>query len=115
MSINRTDYVMIGIDIKDKVKGIDLWDHSPENKFLPYVEGHSDCEMRIVKDCMSGRYCFFGKVLKKANDYDGLDCKPIDLSDIVNYKYDVKATYRKLFGEESGYCAIKLYCFTNWS
>lgn len=114
MSMNRTDYLMIGVDIKNK--NIDFCDEENYEKFSSYTEGHCNCEFRIVEDYMSGRYCFFGKVLKKAEEYDGFDREPIDLneSNTNELKMCVKNEYFKLFNENIELDNIKLYLFSNW-
>lgn len=113
MGVERKDYIMLAVDIKDR--DIDFYDDKNE-KFLPYIEGHKDCEFSIIDDAMCEKYCFFGKVLKTAEDYDGLNIEPIDISfDYVsNLKEDICKEYYKLFETILPYNAIKLYCFTNW-
>lgn len=113
MGVDKKDYVMFAVDITDKK--IDFYDDENE-KFLPYIEGHKDCEFAIVDDCMSGRYCFFGKVLKTAEDYDGFDREPIDISfeNVSDIKESICVEYMKLFNELIKMNDIKLYCFTKW-
>jgi len=114
MGVDRKDYVMFAVDINDKK--IDFYDDGNE-KYLPYIEGHSDVEFSIVDDCMSRRYCFFGKIIKSAEDYDGFDREPIDIDDytINKIKNQIGEEYYQLFDECLDINIIKLYCFTKWS
>jgi hypothetical protein len=114
MSVGRIDYVMVGIDVVDKVKGIDLYDDSIDNKYLAYVEER--CEMTIVQDDMSCKYCFFGRVLKRAVGNNGLDITPLDIEKNINViKQEVEDAYYQLFNEPCKFENIQLYCFTKWA
>jgi hypothetical protein len=113
MSLDRKDYLMLAVNINDK--HIDFYDEENE-KFLPYIEGHRNVNLRIVEDVMSGEFCFFGKVLKVGEDYDGFDTSPIEISDAIikSQKSQIADKYFELFNEQINENDIKLYCFTKY-
>jgi hypothetical protein len=74
MSINRTDYVIIGYKIPHNLRNkmgepIDWFD----DKFLPFVEGRINFPFSIILDHTSGDYAAYGKILARATDDIGFD------------------------------------------
>jgi hypothetical protein len=117
MSVDRYDYVMLAVDIKDKHDEVyTAFEEDYKNsKFMPYIEGRNNFKFRIITDCMSDKFCFLGIVLKKTDGYYGFyDYKPIDTRRFDALKRNIKREYFKLFNEDIYMDDVKLYCFTQW-
>lgn len=82
MSVDRTDYLMIGYKMPYDVKfkdgrslSQDIWD---TGEYLPMVEGWKDEIFSLIPDGMSGNYICFGIVLVRSDIYAGFDFTTID-------------------------------------
>jgi hypothetical protein len=78
MGVDRTDYVMFGVDISDL--DIDWTDYVPE------IEGAPDRKFDMVDDGMSGIYTFVGKILAKAEGPDGWE-EPVDILSLIDSEF----------------------------
>lgn len=93
MSMERTDYVILGFDLTpymDKIyteewctdENIDMWE-SCQSK------GH----VQLFSDPMSGLHLYFGYILSAQNEYDTSETIKINLADNdeldINEKYDL--------------------------
>lgn len=70
MGVDRTDYLMFGVDV-----GYDAFDW---DKHEAEVEGAANRRFDVVFDGMSGKYCIAGKVIAKSEPYDGIGMVTID-------------------------------------
>jgi hypothetical protein len=108
MSVDRTDYIMIAVNLPEEL--YDSEDFS--DKYEKYIEGHPSVKpFTIVKDYMSGEYAVFGIIIVKSDSYDGLPMtymNPYLEEKLVIVKQEAK----KLFGLdlEPHFCA-----FSNFS
>ncbi len=71
MGVDRTDYLMLGVDMG--AKAFDWDKHQAE------VEGAPDRRFDIIYDGMSGDYCIAGKVIAKSAPYEGFELAKVDL------------------------------------
>lgn len=67
MSVERTVYIGIYVDVLDLVEDV----YSEE--LLPYLEGHKGIEFDLIYDGMCGNYAYFGKTFTKLEYYDEKD------------------------------------------
>lgn len=112
MGIERTDYIIVGIDIHD----LDINFFENEDKWLKYIEGHRGIECSIIIDQIHGNYTFFGKIIRQSDNYDtGPDVKIIDEEDIVDAKLTVLPKANLLFDKNYMFHDIKVFAFTNYS
>lgn len=70
MGVDRTDYLMLAIDVGSKQFD---WD-----KHQAEIEGLPDAKFDIVYDGMSGQYCLAGKIIAKSAPYEGFDLAKVD-------------------------------------
>jgi hypothetical protein len=62
LSVVRTDFIMIGLDIGDNLD----WD-----EFQAEIEGASNARFDAVPDGMCGEYCMVGKTIAWSDQYEG--------------------------------------------
>jgi hypothetical protein len=76
MGVDRTDYLMFGVDV-----GYDAfsWDkHEAE------IEGRPDARFDVVYDGMRGKYCVAGKIIAASDRYEGFEGRiEIDPADLA--------------------------------
>lgn len=70
MSVDRTDYLMFGVDIGGNVN--EWGDLEAE------VEGAPCRRFDVVNDGMSGQYCIAGKIIATSDPYEGFEMAKID-------------------------------------
>jgi hypothetical protein len=109
MSLDRTDYIVYGWKLPKSMRDkdgndIDFWD----DRFLPYIEGHSGEEYTLVRD---DDFMAFGKLI--GSNYDGwkvthLDVRNIDIEAIRN-------KYCEVFDAAGSIAEPYLFIFSHWS
>lgn len=92
MGMNYDHYVIYGYPVKKDE--FDMWGDS----FLPYIEGHSDVECRLLYGEEESEYAFFGKVYAMADKWNPFDTKEIEgyPQDVL----DVQAEYEDAFNRK---------------
>lgn len=75
MGLIRTDYIIYGWKLPFNMKDqngefLDFWD----DRFLPYIEGHSDAKYNIVRD-ENGRWMAFGKLIAVGSEWNFKELK----------------------------------------
>ena len=70
MGVNRTDYLMLGVDM-----GAADFDR---DSFEAECDGAPNRRFDIIYDGMSGQYCIAGKVISKSDPYDGIEMRKIN-------------------------------------
>lgn len=63
MGVDRTDYLMFGVDLGG---GAFDWD-----KHVNEIEGNSNARFDLINDDMSGQYCIAGKIVAVSDPYEG--------------------------------------------
>jgi hypothetical protein len=111
MSLIRTDYLMLAINISDIE--FDMYDE----KYTPYVDGHKNVEFSIVKDC-NGEFCYFGIVLKKSDD-NGFDRTPVNVLFnswmVSQLRRNIYLTCNDLFNCEFDKKHVNIYLVTEYT
>jgi hypothetical protein len=82
MGVDRTDYIIVGYKMNPeelKEKGINTWD----DKYLPFIEGHPGVPYALINDGMSGEYAVFGKVIQRAEEWEGFKFQEITAADFA--------------------------------
>jgi hypothetical protein len=70
MGVERTDYLMFGLDVGPK--------NFNRDDFEAEIEGAPNARFDIVYDGMCGEYCIAGKVIARSDQYEGFVLKKID-------------------------------------
>lgn len=70
MGVDRTDYLMLGVDV-----GFDSFDW---DKHEAEVEGAPNARFDVVYDGMCGKYCIAGKIVAVSDEYEGFDKVKVD-------------------------------------
>lgn len=107
MGVDRTDYLMFGVDMG--TKDFDWDKHQAE------CEGAPGAKFDIVYDGMSGQYCIAGKVIAKSNVYDGFDTIKIDPEKLGVDRGDLAAKVSEAWGREAKPDDFSLILFTHFS
>lgn len=112
MSVYRTDYVIIGIEVPLSVA--EETERIKEAELLPFIEGHKDVEFSYIYDGMSGNYAIFGKVINTIDEHDEGGLFEIDknMASVDREKLRISAT--KLFGTEVLDIPIKTYVLNHY-
>jgi hypothetical protein len=109
MSVHRTEYVMMGVFIKELP--FDKWD----DKYEMYVCGASNASIWVValSDCSDEGHVI-GKVLSMGDSYEGVELMSID-DDLVQLKKDIPAIIKEELDMDVSVEDVKLYTFSSWS
>jgi hypothetical protein len=79
MSVDRTDYVIYGVNVG--------YDNVSWDDFEAELSGSPDARFDIIRDGMNGEYAWAGKILARGDQYEGfgngMDLSPHDESQIV--------------------------------
>lgn len=82
MSVNREDYIVIGVDI-----GMDYYDDERCDEFDEYDSQNDVGSMTYIIDGMSGNYFLVGEVVRYGDEYEGF-------SGVVELEIDEAAKQR---------------------
>lgn len=88
MSINRYTYLMIGIRLKRDDLPFDWQD----DKYLPYIEGHKDVDLRIEYGEGSD-YFYIGKVLAISEPYSDELSKVVKLPGFTEVEWLISEAF----------------------
>ena len=116
MSFQRSEYVMMGIFLKELP--FDRW----ADKYEPYICVYADNPINIVavsinivavsEACNEG--FVIGKVLSEGSGYEGVELMSID-DDLVQLKKDIPAIIKEELDMDVSVEDVKLYTFSAWS
>ena len=107
MGVDRTDYLMLAIDV-----GADNFDWE---KHEAEIEGRPDARFDIVYDGMSGNYCLAGKIIAKSDPYDGLERTVIDPQQIDVDRSSLAAKVGEAFAKPITADDFRLILFSHFS
>jgi hypothetical protein len=108
MGVDRTDYLMFGVDV-----GADNFDW---DKHQAEVEGAPDRLFDVVYDGMSGEYCIAGKVLARTDAYRGEpDMVVIDPDDLSIDRSALADIVSVAFGRQYSAGDFRLIMFSHFS
>jgi hypothetical protein len=107
MGVDRTDYLMFATDVG--AKAFDWDKHQAE------IEGAPDCRFNIVYDGMCGNYCLAGKIIAKADPYDGFEMAKIDPDKLSIDGAALAATVSEAFGRKLSPEDFSLILFSHFS
>lgn len=107
MGVDRTDYLMLGVDV-----GYDAFDW---DKHEAEIEGRPDARFDIVCDGMSGEYCIAGRIIAKSDPYDGLSRTEIDPQNLDIDREALAAKVSEAFGKAVAADGFRLILFSHFS
>lgn len=107
MGVDRTDYLMLGVDM-----GGDAFDW---DKHEDEVQGVPGCKFDIVYDGMSGGYCIAGKVIARSDPYEGFEMAKVDVEKLDIDRDALAAVVSESFGRELSATDFSLILFTHFS
>ena len=108
MGVNRTDYLMFGVDV-----GYDAFDW---DKHEAEVEGSMGARFDIVFDGMSGQYCVAGKIIAASDEYAGFEGrKIIDPNNVAVDRDHLAAKISDAFGRPIKPEDLSLILFSHFS
>lgn len=107
MGVDRTDYLMLGLDMG--VKDFDWL------KFEDEVNGAKGRRFDIVYDGMSGQYCIAGKIIAKSDPSDGIEMTKIKPEELGVDRSAVAAAVAEAFGRNVQPEDFSLLLFSHFS
>lgn len=107
MGVDRTDYLMLGMDVG--AKNFDWDKHQAE------IEGAPGRNFDIVYDGMSGRYCIAGKIIAKSEPYEGIEMVKIDPEKMDVDRRALAAKVSQAFGRNVSMGDFSLILFSHFS
>lgn len=109
MSFQRSEYVMMGIFIKELP--FNRWN----DEYEPYICGCPDVPIWIVsisEACDEG--FVIGNVLSSGSGYEGVELTSID-EDLVKLKKEIPSMIKEELDMNVSIKDVKLYTFSSWS
>lgn len=107
MGVERTDYLMFGVDV-----GYDAFDY---DKHSAESEGRPVRRFDIVYDGMSGKYCIAGKIIAESEPYEGIEMVKIDPEKIDVDRSALAASLSSAFGKQVAPGDLSLILFSHFS
>lgn len=107
MGVDRTDYLMLGVDV-----GYDATDW---DKFEAEIDGSPDARFDIVYDGMCGKYSIAGKIIARSEPYDGIEMTKIRPDSLGIDRYDLAAKLSEAFGKTIDAEDLALLLFSHFS
>lgn len=107
MGVDRTDYLMVGVDMG--ADGFDWGKHQAE------IEGSPERRFDIVYDGMCGQYCIAGKVIAVSDAYEGFEMSKIDTARLDVDKAGLAASISESFGAHVNVDDFSLVLFSHYS
>ena len=92
MSINRTDYLIIGINIIEHIKSMDCEEIEALEKKV-----NKSGEITLIYDWMNENFCYIGKVLRKSGKYEDGETVNFDLLDLEDLVYGTAERLHKIY------------------
>lgn len=105
MGVYRTDYLMYGVKIDPERVDYD--------KHEAFIEGRPGVAFDLVYDGMSGKYAVAGKIIAKADQYDGMEFTEITDDMLPKETEKLRADIDASFGVETG--KLRLFFFSHYS
>jgi hypothetical protein len=107
MGVDRTDYLMWGVDVG--AEGFDYDKHEAE------ICGEPGARFDIVYDGMSGEYCIAGKIIAVSDPYEGFEATKIDPSKLDVDRDALATVVSEAFGRTFAPSEFSLVLFTHFS
>lgn len=107
MGVDRTDYLMLGLDMGGKNFDLD--------KFENEVNGAPNRRFDIVYDGMSGQYCIAGRIIAKSDPSEGIEMTKINPEELDVDRFAVAAAVAKAFGRNVMPHDFSLILFSHFS
>lgn len=107
MGVDRTDYLMFGVDV-----GCDAFDW---DKHEVEVEGRPNARFNIVYDGMCGKYCIAGKIIATSDPYEGVAMARIDPANLGIDREALAAKVSEAFGKSIMPDDFALLLFSHFS
>lgn len=107
MGVDRTDYLMLGVDMD--AKAFDLDKHEAE------IEGSPAARFNIVYDGMCGKYCIAGKIIATSDPYEGFEMAKIDPNKLDIDREALAATVSEAVGRKVSPDDFSLILFSHFS
>lgn len=107
MGVDRTDYLMFGVDV-----GYDAFDY---DKHGAEIEGRPEKRFDVVYDGMSGGYCVAGKIIAASDRYEGFEGR-VEI-DECSVSVDREALAQKIssaFDTAVAPCDLRLMLFSHF-
>jgi hypothetical protein len=112
MGVDREDYIIYGYKFpayidKDGKKW--YWDDEKYEEYSDADEG----EMIFIVDGMNGEYAVFGKLIQKADEFEGLSMEVLEEPETDEQEKLINLA-EELFGEHTTIGAPSYIVFTHW-
>jgi hypothetical protein len=106
MGVDRTDYLMLAVDL-------DFKDVDPDS-LEAEIEGAPGRRFDVVYDGMCGKYCLAGKIIAKSDPYEGIEMVKIDPDNLDVDRSDLAAKIMDACGHEVMPGAFSLILFSHF-
>lgn len=107
MGVDRTDYLMFGVDLG--AYAFDWDKHEAE------ADGAPDARFDIVHDSMSGKYCIAGKIIASSDPYEGFEMAKIEPNELGIDRGRLASVVGDAFGLRLSADDFSLLLFTHYS
>lgn len=107
MGVDRTDYLMFGLDV-----GADDFDY---DAFESEVNGEPGRRFDIIFDGMCGKYCIAGKIIAKSDPSEGLEMVKIDPGTLGIDRTALAMAVSDAFGRKLSADDFSLILFSHFS
>lgn len=107
MGVDRTDYLMLGVDMG--AENFDWDKHEAE------IEGSPEARFNIVYDGMCGKYAIAGKIIATSDAYEGFEMARIDPSKLDIDRAELAAKVSEAFGRTVAPDEFSLILFSHFS
>ena len=110
MSVNRTDYVIIGTNLINELN--DLKEHSInyDEEYDKIIKALDNQYLDHVYDDLDGKYFIVGKIIKKCN-YDGIPFTEFNFNQCEKIREIVKEKIKSVFNKDIN---SRLLIFSHW-
>jgi hypothetical protein len=107
MGVDRTDYLMLGVDVGASAFN---WDRHEDER-----NGAPNRRFDIVYDGMSGAYCIAGKIIAVSKPYEGIAMTKINPDDLGVDRSELASVLTKEFGGPVHPEDLSLMLFSHFS
>lgn len=107
MGVDRTDYLMFGVDI-----GPDAFER---DDFEAEIDGAPNRRFDVVYDGMCGKYALAGKIIAVSDPYEGFELAKIDPKEMAFDPGALAATVSEALGRKVLPTDFSLILFTHFS
>lgn len=107
MGVDRTDYLMLGLDMGGK--------DFDSDKFEAEIDGAPGRRFDVVYDGMCGQYCIAGKIIAKSDPAEGIAMTKIEPEKLDVDRSAIAAAVSEAFGRSVSGGDFSLILFSHFS